>query len=39
MTRAQARLVALSLLALGCTVYDVAGFLRAHPRAVEALIG
>lgn len=38
MSAAQARVVALYMLGLGLTVYDVAVFLRAHPRAVLALL-
>jgi hypothetical protein len=38
MSRAQARTAALALLLAGCTVQDVAAFLRAHPRAVAALL-
>ena len=39
MTRAQAIAAALALLRSGLTVHDVAELLRAHPRAIEALIG
>jgi hypothetical protein len=37
-TRAQARAVARYMLARGLTLHDVAAFLRAHPRAVAALL-
>lgn len=36
--RAQAAIVARSLLKAGCTLWDVANYLRAHPRAVAALL-
>ncbi len=39
MTRAQAIAIVSALLRSGLTVRDVAELLRAHPRAVEALIG
>jgi hypothetical protein len=39
MTRAQAIAAARALLGAGLTLYDVAAYLRAHPRAIEALIG
>jgi hypothetical protein len=32
------RTAALALLLTGCTVQDVAAYLRAHPRAVAALL-
>jgi hypothetical protein len=38
MSAHHARFVALALLALGLTVRDVAELLRAHPRAVAALL-
>lgn len=38
MTRAEAAAVARALLNAGLTLYDVASFLRAHPRAIKALI-
>ena len=38
MARHQARTITLALLALGLTVRDVAELLRAHPRAVAALL-
>jgi hypothetical protein len=37
-TRAQAIAAARALLGTGLTVRDVAELLRAHPRAIEALI-
>ena len=39
MTRAQATLAARALQRAGLTVNDIAAFLRAHPRAVAALLG
>ena len=39
MTRAQAIAAARALLCSGLTMRDVAELLRAHPRAIEALIG
>jgi hypothetical protein len=39
MSASAARPLALPLLARGLTVRDVAELLRAHPRALEALIG
>ena len=39
MTRAQAIAAALASLRCGLTVRDVAELLRAHPRAIEELIG
>jgi AcrR family transcriptional regulator len=38
-TRAQAIVAARALLLAGLTVQDIAARLRAHPRAIEALIG
>lgn len=38
MSRAQAIAVARALLATGLTLVDVAAYLRAHPRAVAALL-
>ena len=38
MTAADARLIALYLLRRGLTMYDVAVLLRAHPKAVAALL-
>ena len=38
MTRAQAIATALALLGCGLTVRDVAELLRAHPRAIAALL-
>jgi hypothetical protein len=38
MTRVQAIAAARALLAAGFTVRDVASYLRAHPRAIVALI-
>jgi hypothetical protein len=39
MTRGQAIAAARALLGAGLTLRDVAAFLRAHPRAVAALLG
>jgi hypothetical protein len=39
MTRAQLAYAIRSLLAAGLTVRDVSELLRAHPRAIEALVG
>jgi len=36
---ATARSIAVYMLAVGLTVRDVAELLRAHPRAIEAMIG
>jgi hypothetical protein len=38
-TRAQAIQAARTLLGAGLTLRDVAAYLRAHPRAVAALLG
>lgn len=38
MNAIQAAVIVRQLLALGLTVYDCAAYLRAHPRAVAALI-
>jgi hypothetical protein len=38
MSRAEAVTVARALMNAGLTLYDVASFLRAHPRAIKALI-
>jgi hypothetical protein len=38
MSAAHARIIALYMLGLGLTVRDVAELLRAHPRAVVALL-
>jgi hypothetical protein len=38
MSRQQALAIAVYMLAIGCTVRDVAELLRAHPRAVAALL-
>jgi hypothetical protein len=32
-------MVARTLLKAGCTLWDVANYLRAHPKAVAALLG
>jgi hypothetical protein len=38
MSRAEAISAALALLGAGCTIRDVAAYLRVHPRAIAALV-